>query len=175
MRITNGKTETTLAFYRSFAKRPAFDKRTTTEDKKTTMKNQFCLALALLCACSLLVVGCTKGPKKVHITGTVMVGEELVETGLVKFKSVGEGPEDGAPIKDGQFEADVVPGEKIVEAYGSKVVGEFEADPALNPGVMSKKLEDFPAKVWKEEIKVTIENKKNQNIEIKYSGNGPAN
>lgn len=135
------------------------------------MKNNLCVALVALCACSLLFVGCNKGPKKVHVTGTVMVGEEVVDSGTITFDSVGGGPSDGGRIVDGKFEADVTTGEKIVKAYGTKVVGEFEPDPVLNPGVTAKKFEDFPAKVFTEEIKVTIE-KKNQVVEIKYSGQG---
>ena len=46
-------------------------------------------------------------------------------------------------------------------------------DPVLNPGVMSNKYEDFPAKVFQEEITVKIE-KKGQVVEIKYSGAGSA-
>ena len=37
------------------------------------MKNKFFVALALLCAIPLFISGCNKGPKKVHITGSVTV------------------------------------------------------------------------------------------------------
>ena len=138
------------------------------------MKSKLFAILAILSLVSVVAIGCDKGPKKVPITGTVMVGDELVETGSITFEPAdGQGPSDGARILNGQFEAEVTTGEKRVKAYGSKVVGQIESDPVLNPGVMSNKYEDFPAKVFQEEIKVTIE-KKNQVVEIKYSGNGPA-
>ena len=138
------------------------------------MKSKLFAILAILSLVSVVAIGCDKGPKKVPITGTVMVGDELVETGSITFEPAdGQGPSDGARILNGQFEAEVTTGEKLVKAYGSKVVGQIESDPVLNPGVMSNKYEDFPAKVFQEEIKVTIE-KKNQVVEIKYSGNGPA-
>ena len=138
------------------------------------MKSKLFAILAILSLVSVVAIGCDKGPKKVPITGTVMVGDELVETGSITFEPAdGQGPSDGARILNGQFEAEVTTGEKLVKAYGSKVVGQIEMDPVLNPGVMSNKYEDFPAKVFQEEIKVTIE-KKNQVVEIKYSGNGPA-
>ena len=138
------------------------------------MKSKLFAILAILSLVSVVAIGCDKGPKKVPITGTVMVGDELVETGSITFDPAdGQGPSDGARILNGKFEAEVTTGEKRVKAYGSKVVGQIESDPVLNPGVMSNKYEDFPAKVFQEEIKVTIE-KKNQVVEIKYSGNGPA-
>ena len=138
------------------------------------MKSKLFAILAILSLVSVVAIGCDKGPKKVPITGTVMVGDELVETGSITFDPVdGQGPSDGARILNGQFEAEVTTGEKRVKAYGSKVVGQVEMDPVLNPGVMSNKYEDFPAKVFQEEITVKIE-KKNQVVEIKYSGNGPA-
>ena len=138
------------------------------------MKSKLFAILAILSLVSVVAIGCDKGPKKVPITGTVMVGDELVETGSITFEPAdGQGPSDGARILNGQFEAEVTTGEKLVKAYGSKVVGQIESDPVLNPGVMSNKYEDFPAKVFQEEITVKIE-KKNQVVEIKYSGNGPA-
>ncbi len=138
------------------------------------MKSKLFAILAILSLVSVVAIGCDKGPKKVPITGTVMVGDELVETGSITFDPAdGQGPSDGARILNGQFEAEVTTGEKRVKAYGSKVVGQVEMDPVLNPGVMSNKYEDFPAKVFQEEITVKIE-KKNQVVEIKYSGNGPA-
>ena len=138
------------------------------------MKNNLFAILAGVCLVSVVTTGCDTGPKKVPTTGTVMVGDELVETGSITFDPAdGQGPSDGARILNGQFEAEVTTGEKRVKAYGSKVVGQVEMDPVLNPGVMSNKYEDFPAKVFQEEITVKIE-KKNQVVEIKYSGNGPA-
>ena len=103
-----------------------------------------------------------------------MVADETVDSGSITFDPAdGQGPSDGARIENGKFEADVTTGEKLVKVNGTKIVGQFEADPLANPGVMSNKYEDFPAKVLQEEIRVTIE-KKDQVVEIKYSGDGPA-
>ena len=136
------------------------------------MKNKFFVALALLCAIPLFISGCNKGPKKVHITGSVTVAGETVETGSITFDPVdGQGPSEGGTIVNGKFEADVTTGEKRVKAYGSKVVGQFEADPTLNPGVMTNKYEDFPAKAFQEEITVKIE-KKDQVVDVSFSGEG---
>ena len=124
------------------------------------MKNTFLTVVAALCALALFV-GCEKGPKKVHITGTVTVGERTVDVGSISFDPVdGQGPSDGASITDGKFEADVTTGQKKVTVYGSYNTGEkVKPDPVLNPDYEVEKREDIPANVLKEEITVTIEKK----------------
>lgn len=134
------------------------------------MKNIRLTAVALLCACvAFAFVGCgQKGPKKVKISGVITVDGETVDKGSVRFKPAdGEGPTDGAKIADGKFEAEVTTGEKILVVDGSKVVGQFEADPVLNPGVMSDQLEMYPGMPFKQEKKITVE-KKGQTFEIDY-------
>ncbi|MGI6401936.1 MAG: hypothetical protein ACOX0A_07490 [Thermoguttaceae bacterium] len=134
------------------------------------MKKKTFFALAILCLCSVVVVGCNKGPKKVPITGSVKVGDEVVESGHIKFDPVdGQGPSDGATITDGTFSTSVTTGEKKVTVYGTKVVGTFEPDPVLNPGVTANKYEDYPPQTFAEEKTVTIE-KKNQVVDIQYAG-----
>lgn len=137
------------------------------------MTNKF-YALAFVCCCvSALLVGCNKGPKMVHITGTVSVAGEPIDSGSITFNPAdGQGQSDGAVITDGKFEADVAVGAKSVKCYGTKVLDEeVEVDPVLQPGVMAKKRKDYPAKVFTEEILVTIE-KKDQVVEINYTGEG---
>lgn len=135
------------------------------------MNKLFTAALAL-CLCTVLMVGCNKGPKKVLITGSVTVAGETVETGAITFEGVdGQSMSEGGPIKDGKFECEVTTGEKKVKCLGSKIVGTFNPDP-LYPDKVANKLEDFPAKAFTEEIKITIENKKNQVFDIAYTGEG---
>lgn len=134
------------------------------------MKNIRWTAVALLCACVAFVcVGCgPKGPKKVEISGMVTVDGEPVGKGSIRFKPAdGQGPTDGGRIVDGKFTAEVTTGEKILVVDGSKVVGQFEADPVLNPGVMSDQLEMYPGMPFKQEKKITVE-KKGQTFEIDY-------
>ena len=140
------------------------------------MRNRFLVAALAICVCAFCLSGCgSKKPKMVHVTGSVKVAGELVETGSITFKPAdGQGMDTGAPIKDGAFEADVPPGEKILSVYGSKVVGEFVPD-SLCPDRKAKKYEDFPPKVWTEEKRVTVENKKNQVFDVEYTGEGDPN
>ncbi len=138
--------------------------------KVERMKNKF-LLLAALCCCALVAVGCSKGPKLLHITGSVKVADETVDTGSVTFKSSdGQGAAYGAPIKDGVFEAEVPAGDYNVTCLGGKVVGEFAPDP-LYPDRMAQQIEDFPAVAFTEKIAVKIE-KKGQVVDIVYTGEG---
>ena len=136
------------------------------------MTNKFFAAAVALSLCVVFVCGCgPKTPKKVAITGTVKVAGELVEMGKITFDPAdGQGMSDGGTIVDGKFECEVTPGEKILNVYGSKVVGTFNPDP-LYPDKVANKYEDFPAKVWTEEIKVTV-TKKGENFDIEYTGEG---
>lgn len=134
------------------------------------MKNIRWTAIALLCACvACACVGCgQKGPKKVQIRGVVTVDGEPVDKGSVRFKPAdGVGPTDGGRIIDGKFEAEVTTGEKILIVDGSKVVGQIEADPVLNPGQMSDELEMYPGMPFKQEKRITVE-KKGQTFDIDY-------
>ncbi|MCF0234412.1 MAG: hypothetical protein HUK22_05465 [Thermoguttaceae bacterium] len=140
------------------------------------MQNKRILAVLALCICACVAVaGCDKGPKRVQISGTISGAGEKVQTGMIQFIPVdGQGPTDGTAIKeDGSFTAEVTTGEKIVNAYGGKIVGEIEADPVMNPGKMSPKVEDFDANVFKEEVKINV-TKKGETFNIEFSGDGPA-
>ena len=140
------------------------------------MRNRFLVAALAICVCAFCLSGCgPKMPKMVLVTGSVKVAGELVETGSIKFKPAdGQGMEVGGPIKEGKFEVEVPPGDKILWVYGSKVVGEFVPDP-LYPDRKANKLQDFPPKVWTEEKRVTVENKKNQVFDVEYTGEGDPN
>ncbi len=126
-----------------------------------------------LCVCVLFVTGCgSDKPKMYTVTGTVKVAGEAIETGMITFKPAdGSGMDCGGTIKDGAFTVECTEGEKVIQAYGSKVVGQFAPDP-LYPDKLANKLEDFPSKVFTEEVKVTVEKKKNQVIDIEYTGEG---
>ena len=71
------------------------------------MRNRFLVAALAICVCAFCLSGCgSKKPKMVHVTGSVKVAGELVETGSITFKpDDGQGIDTGAPIKDGAFEA----------------------------------------------------------------------
>lgn len=138
--------------------------------KVDSMKNRF-LLLAALCCCALVAVGCSKGPKLLHITGSVKVADETVEQGMINFTAAdGQGSSAGGKITDGVFEADLPAGEYNVTCNGTKVVGEFAPDP-LYPDRLAKQYEDFPAVVFTEKITVKIE-KKGQVVDINYTGEG---
>ena len=78
------------------------------------MKNKF-LLLAALCCCALVAVGCSKGPKLLHITGSVKVADETVDTGSVTFKSA-----DGANMTDADFERLVISTSSRVDQFIDK-------------------------------------------------------
>ncbi|MDO5310011.1 MAG: hypothetical protein Q4G03_11055 [Planctomycetia bacterium] len=135
------------------------------------MKQYMILPVALLALLAVVATGCNKGPKKVLISGTVSVAGEAVGSGSITFDPAdGQGGSDGGKIVDGKFECEVTPGEKNVKCYGTKIVGTFNPDP-LNPDIVANKYEDFPAKVFTEEIKITV-NKKGDTFDINYTGEG---
>lgn len=132
-------------------------------------KKIFVSALAL-CVCAFVLVGCgQKGPKKVAVSGTITVDGEPIDVGAVKFDSLDGGMSDGCKIKDGKFECEMTTGEKkVTVTAASKVVGQFEPDPVLNPGVMADQVESLDLSVFKQEQKITVE-KKGQTFEINYT------
>lgn len=138
------------------------------------MKNRVVAFALAYCACALFVAGCgSDKPKTYMISGTVKVAGEPIETGSITLKPAdGQGMDFGGAIKDGAFEFECSEGEKVVQARGSKVVGEIVSDP-LYPDRKSPKLEDIDAKVFMEEVKITVEKKKNQTFDIEFSGEGP--
>lgn len=136
-------------------------------------KNVAFLALLLFVATAFFTVGCgSDKPKTYLVTGTITVAGEPVETGTITLKPAdGQGMDFGGKIENGNFSFECSDGEKIVQARGAKVVGEVVPDP-LYPDRKVPKVEDYPAKTFTEEVKVTVEKKKNQTIEIKFSGEG---
>lgn len=101
--------------------------------------------ITLICLIGLicLVAACNRGPKMVNISGTITIAGETFDKGIVQFDPVDkQGPSAGGKIENGKYSVSVPPGEKIVRIRGTKVVGQFEADPVLNPGVMTDKLQD---------------------------------
>lgn len=133
------------------------------------MNRKIFTAALVLCVGAFFFVGCDKGPKKVEITGTVTVDGEPVGKGTIQFDSTdGVGGSDGAAINDGKFTCQLTTGEKKVKVNGSKVVGQFEADPVLNPGKMSDQLEDYEGFPFHQEKTVVIE-KKGQVVDLDYS------
>jgi hypothetical protein len=87
----------------------------------------------------------------------------------VKFDSLDGGMSDGCKIKDGKFECEMTTGEKkVTVTAASKVVGQFEPDPTLNPGVMADKVESMDLSVFAQEKTITVE-KKGQTFDIDYS------
>ncbi|MBR4752604.1 MAG: hypothetical protein IKX88_12495 [Thermoguttaceae bacterium] len=135
------------------------------------MNNKRCMIALTLCLCAALTLGCQKGPKKVHITGTISVAGEKVETGSVTFVDSSTGMSEGAIIKEGAFDCEVTKGEKkLTNVLGSKVVGTFVPDP-LYPDREANKYEDIPGKVFTEEKTINV-TKKDEHFDIDYSGEG---
>ncbi len=138
------------------------------------MKNNLLIVLVAVVACVCLATGCNKGPKKVHVTGTITVAGETVHTGAFIFKPAdGQGQDDGCRIIDGKFEADVTTGEKIIQVNSAskKTGNKIKPDPTLNPDLEVDEIEDLPGKIFTEEVRVTIE-KNNQVVDIAFSGDG---
>lgn len=128
------------------------------------------IAFSLIMAVSMICfIGCgPKGPKRVQISGTVTFDGEPVEQGMIKFESVGDGEvSDGGTIENGQFTIEVTTGQKKVHVKGTKVIGQYERDPQMNPGVMVDQLEDLPIP-WNLTKDVTVE-KKGQTFEIAFT------
>ena len=136
------------------------------------MNYRVVVASLALCLSTVLVIGCPGKPKTVKISGTVTVAGEPVDVGAVMFKEEGK-PSEGATIKDGAFECEIQPGTKRVVVEGAKVVGQFEPDPMLRPGVMTDKTEAYPDKTFLEEKTITVA-KKGETFNIDYLGEGPA-
>ncbi|MDD3470584.1 MAG: hypothetical protein PHE53_11500 [Thermoguttaceae bacterium] len=91
------------------------------------------------------LTGCGNGVNKVPISGTIKIGDEFPDAGVIQFDPAdGAGPSDGAQIEPGgKFTAEVTAGEKIVRVRAAKWVGEFVPDPVLNPGKKVKKPKDL--------------------------------
>jgi len=132
------------------------------------MRNKVIIASLALCVCAILITGCPKSVKKVMISGTVTVAGEPVEVGAIMFKEEGK-PSEGATIKDGKFECEVQTGTKKVVVEGARIVGQFEPDPLLRPGVMTDKTESYPEKTFLEEKTITV-SKKGETFDIDYAG-----
>ncbi len=115
------------------------------------------------------LVGCGNGVSKVPISGTIKIGDEFPDTGLVQFDPVdGVGPSDGAQIESGgKFTADVTVGEKIVRVRAAKWVGEFVPDPVLAPEKKVQKPKDLTndKQHWaSDDTKITVEKGKTYDI-----------
>jgi len=136
------------------------------------MNNKVVAAALVLCVCSVLITGCPKGVKKVTISGTVTVAGEPVDVGAIMFKEEGK-PSEGGTIKGGKFECEVQTGTKKVVVEGAKIVGQYEPDPLMRPGVMADQTEAYPEKTFLEEKTITV-SKKGETFNIEYSGEGPA-
>ena len=96
-----------------------------------------------LCSALILLSGCDRGPKTVKISGKITIAGETFDQGIVQFDPVdGATPSEGGKIKDGIYEVQIPPGEKIVRIRGSNIIGQYEVDPVLNPGVMGNRVED---------------------------------
>ena len=81
--------------------------------------------LGLLAVCVCLVVGCSSDVARVTVKGKVTLDGELIDKGLVEFVPAdGKTPSaKGGIILDGQYSAEIVPGEVIVKITSSEVVG----------------------------------------------------
>lgn len=71
------------------------------------------------------LTGCGESSGEVLVTGTVTVDGAPIESGSITFLSeAADGPTGGGVIKDGKYEARMVPGKKVIMVVGSKVIGE---------------------------------------------------
>ena len=135
------------------------------------MKYSKLFLLILVFVALIIFEGCHRGPKMVKISGKITIAGETFDQGIVQFDPADKtGASTGGKIKDGKYEVLVPPGEKIVRIRGTKIVGQQEMDPVLNPGVMVNKLQDVTDdKVhWaSDDTKVTV-TKAASNVDIDF-------
>ena len=80
---------------------------------------------AFAVASLLMFVGCSSEPTRVNVKGKVTLDGKSIQNGVVEFVPVdGKTPTGkGGIITDGQYTADLVPGDVLVKIRSSKVVG----------------------------------------------------
>lgn len=112
------------------------------------------MVAALLCG---LVVGCgsaEKGPKTVHVEGTVEFDGEPIESGEILLRATDGGASGAARIVDGHFELDSTLGAKRVEITARRSTGKSES---LASGETSDVSEQYVPKKFNEDSKLTLE------------------
>ncbi len=79
--------------------------------------NRSLLVAAALAACA---VGCSQGPSEFTVNGRVTLDGAPLKSGQIRFVSAdGQGPTAGGVIADGQYAAEMLPGDKVVEIRAS--------------------------------------------------------
>ena len=107
----------------------------------------------------LLLAGCDAGPQYMPVTGRVTFDGVPIESGVVQFVPAdGKSPSaKGGIIKNGEYAAEVAPGEMIVRIVGHKVVSKRKIYDTPDSPIMEKTDQFVPKKYNSETIlKATI-------------------
>jgi hypothetical protein len=97
------------------------------------------------------LVGCSRGPIKVEVTGMVTYQGKPIELGNITFEPIDKHFQpDGKEIRDGIYHVKVPIGQALVSISGVKKVGEVKASSAPDSPVRPKYEEFVPKKYSRE-------------------------
>ena len=103
-----------------------------------------CLALAVISTS-----GCGSKSDFATVSGKVTIDGEPIGSGSIQFISAdGATPTGGGTIKDGEYTAQVPPGDKVVLVVGSKVVGQEPLYKEMPDSPMREKLETLTPEAY---------------------------
>lgn len=118
-----------------------------------------------------LLCGCNSGPVMIKVHGMVTVDGQPAPEGLVQFEAIdGKSPSaKGGIISQGQYSAEVPPGEASVKIFVPKVVGKRKVYDTPDSPVEDVRVETLPSKYNSEStLKETISAERTQ-IDFKLS------
>ena len=108
-----------------------------------------------ICA-AVAIVGCNTEVGRITLKGKVTLDDKIIDTGVVEFEPVdGKSPtsKDGR-IVNGEYTAQVVPGEVIVRIRSAEIIGK-------------KKMYDTPESPWVDDVRERIPKKYNEESTFK--------
>ena len=98
----------------------------------------------VFCCLTILFVGCSSGPTKYDVTGTVDVDGVTVNDGQVTFEPKDKGLRADAPIKNGKYRVPVAAGSYQVKIFAQKKVPLEPGEPSGTPGEKEKIVNMMP-------------------------------
>jgi hypothetical protein len=98
----------------------------------------------------LLALGCSNGPRRASVSGTINVDGKPLERGVITFVPVNgtHGPGTGGSIEDGRFELDETEGPVVgsnrVEIRGFRKTGKTMPNPSPTGGTIAEERQVVP-------------------------------